>query len=372
VAGLILKQLRKTFTAPDGSRKTAVRDVSLSMDTGEIVVLVGPSGCGKTTLLRLVAGLDAPDSGSVFLDGKEVTRTPAGERGVAMVFQDLALYPHLTARENMAFGLHARRLDRRENNRRVDAMAGLLDLDDCLDRIPAELSGGERQRVALGRALARNPGVLLLDEPFSSLDATLRAQLRAGLLRIQSETGVTVLHVTHDQAEAMALGRRLVVMNEGMTAQEGPACAVYDRPASTFVAGFLGAPPMNLLPCTIEQQDGNWLAMLETGQDIRPVLKTGSIVFKETASEARPVLLGIRPEHIHLEPPPPAQESSWEARVTGIEHLGHETLVRIKLGTMSLTARVPGKAGHQANDRVGLRMAMDKVVLFDRESGHAI
>lgn len=370
MAGLILKQLHKTFTAPDGSRKDAVRDVSLRIDPGEIVVIVGPSGCGKTTLLRLVAGLDVPDAGAVFLDGTDVTLTPASERGVAMVFQDLALYPHMTARDNMAFGLQFRRVDRREIFRRVGAMADLLGLNACLNQLPGELSGGERQRVALGRALVRNPGVLLLDEPFSSLDAALRCQLRAELLRIQAETGVTVLHVTHDQSEAMALGRRLLVMNEGTASQEGPACDVYEKPANTFVAGFLGAPPMNLLPCTLERRDASTVIRVENGQDIRPELRPGSSDFQGSISGARPVLLGIRPEHVHLGPP--AQEPAWNARVTGIETLGHETLVRVAMGSLSLTVRAPGKAPFKAGEMANLRLDADKVRLFDRETTQAL
>jgi ABC-type sugar transport system ATPase subunit len=370
VAGLILKQLHKTFTAPDGSRKVAVRGVSLSIDPGEIAVIVGPSGCGKTTLLRLVAGLDVPDAGAVFLDGTDVTRTPASERGVAMVFQDLALYPHMTTRENMAFGLQVRHLDRREIIRRVGSMADLLGLNDCLNRLPGGLSGGERQRVALGRALVRNPGVLLLDEPFSSLDAALRCQLRAELLRIQAQTGVTVLHVTHDQSEAMALGRRLLVMNEGTASQEGPTCDVYEKPANIFVAGFLGAPPMNLLPCTLEQHGGSTVARLETGRDVQPELLPGPPDFQGSISGARPALLGIRPEHVHLAPP--TQEPAWNARVTGVETLGHEAIVRVAMGALSLTVRAPGKTAFQAGETVGLRLDTDKVRLFDCGSGQAL
>jgi multiple sugar transport system ATP-binding protein len=236
---VVLDNVTKHFPGPNGQATCAVNRASLTVEDKELMALVGPSGCGKTTTLRLVAGLEVPDAGTVALDGQVANSVPAKDRDIAMVFQNLALYPHMTARENLAFGLRLRKLPAAEIEQRVRTTAELLGIADCLARRPAELSGGQRQRVALGRALVRRPGLLLLDEPFANLDAPLRRELRRELLRLHGALNLTTLLVTHDQAEALALGRRVAVMRAGAVEQVGPPAELRARPATPFVAAFL-------------------------------------------------------------------------------------------------------------------------------------
>ncbi|RMD78569.1 MAG: ABC transporter ATP-binding protein, partial [Gammaproteobacteria bacterium] len=254
MAELALEGLGKVF--PDGT--AALRGVDLAVGEGELLVLVGPSGCGKSTLLRLVAGLERPSAGRVRIGGRDVTTLPPQRRDVAMVFQNYALYPHLSVAGNLAFPLRMRGVPRAQRRRRVAEVAALLGLEGLLERRPGELSGGQRQRVAMGRALVRRPQVLLLDEPLSNLDARLRVQLRAELAALQRRTGVTTLHVTHDQAEAMTLGHRVAVLRAGRLEQVGQPEALYREPATAFVAAFLGSPGMNLLAARLEPAPGGW------------------------------------------------------------------------------------------------------------------
>ncbi len=239
VASVVIEHLSKTFSGPAGQQIRAVDDLSLTVEAKELLVLAGPSGCGKTTTLRLIAGLETPDRGSIWIDGRDVTRVPAQERELAMVFQSLALYPHMTARENMAFGLKVRKHPRDEIARRIDEISRVVRIGDCLDRLPADLSGGQKQRVALGRALVLRPRLLLLDEPLSNLDTPLRAQMRAELLRLHKELQFTMIYVTHDHLEAMTLGQRIAVTREGKVEQVAPPMAIYRQPVNRFVAGFL-------------------------------------------------------------------------------------------------------------------------------------
>ncbi len=241
---VVLESVTKHFPAPNGQAICAVNRASLAVEAKELLALVGPSGCGKTTTLRLIAGLEEPDAGTVAINGQVVNQVPARERDIAMVFQNLALYPHMTARENLAFGLKLRKLPAAEIEQRVCATAELLGITDCLARRPAELSGGQRQRVALGRALVRRPPLLLLDEPFANLDAPLRRELRRELLRLHRELGLTTLLVTHDQAEALALGQRVAVMNAGTIEQVGTPTEIRAKPATPFVAAFLDPSPL--------------------------------------------------------------------------------------------------------------------------------
>jgi multiple sugar transport system ATP-binding protein len=239
VSRLVLEQLTKSFPAPNGQPVVAVKEVSFTISAGELLTLLGPSGCGKTTTLRLIAGLETPDAGTITFNGRLGNSMAPKDRDVAMVFQHHALYPHLTAAENLAFGLMIRGMGRAEISQRINELAGKLGLSKCLARKPAELSGGERQRVALGRALIRKPGILLLDEPFANLDAPLRRELRRDLLCLHREQNLTTLLVTHDQAEALALGNRVAVMNEGRIEQIGSPAELRERPATPFVAAFL-------------------------------------------------------------------------------------------------------------------------------------
>jgi len=249
MARVVIEHLTKTFKAPKGKEPivNAVQDLSLAVESGELLVLVGPSGSGKTTTLRLLAGLEEPSQGSIFIDGIDVTKVSARERDVAMVFQHHALHPHMTVFENVAFPLTIRKTPKAEIDRRVREMGELLELGDCLGRAPAEISGGQRQRVALGRALVRRPKLLLLDEPLSNLDAPLRAQMRRLIARLNGNLGCTMVYVTHDQTEAMMLGKRLAVMNGGVLQQIDEPQQIYRTPGNVFVAGFVGWPPMNLL-----------------------------------------------------------------------------------------------------------------------------
>ncbi|HEY8451103.1 MAG: ABC transporter ATP-binding protein [Micromonosporaceae bacterium] len=316
-------------------RVTALDGVDLEVRAGELVTLVGPSGSGKSTILRLIAGLEQPDSGRVLLDGRDVSRIPPQRRAVAMVFQDYALYPHLTVRGNLMFGLRVRRVPRAEAERRARAAAERLGIADLLDRYPDQMSGGQRQRVALARALLREPSVYLLDEPMASLDAPLRFATRAELVALHRELGTTTIYVTHDQTEAMTLGDRVVVLDNGRVRQVGPPQEVYDRPADTFVARFLGNPPMNLVP--------------------------GGGVLGGDAG----VTIGVRPEDLALD-----EDGPVEATVEVVEHLGSEALLRTRCddGT-PLIVRAGPRPAVRPGDRVRLRADPQRLHRFDAESG---
>ncbi|MFI7576623.1 ABC transporter ATP-binding protein [Micromonospora sp. NPDC049497] len=325
-----LEGLRRSY-----GRVTALDGVDLEVRPGELITLVGPSGSGKSTVLRLIAGLDRPDGGRVYVDGQDVARVPPHRRAVAMVFQDYALYPHLTVRGNLLFGLEVRRVRRAEAERRVRAAAERLAIADLLDRYPDQMSGGQRQRVALARALLREPSVYLLDEPLASLDAPLRFATRADLLALHRELRTTTIHVTHDQHEAMTLGERVVVLAEGRVRQVGPPQQVYDEPADTFVAGFLGSPPMNLVP--------------------------GGGVLGGKAD----VTLGVRPEDLALD-----ERGPLAVTVEAVEALGSEAIVltRCADGTR-LTVRTGPRPGVAPGDEVRLRPDPARLHRFDATTG---
>ncbi|MFL6006935.1 MAG: ABC transporter ATP-binding protein, partial [Gaiellaceae bacterium] len=254
MAGIGLVHVTKRFAAD----VVAVDDVSLEIDDGEFVVLVGPSGCGKSTLLRMIAGLEEVTEGAVEIGGRDVTDLAPRHRDIAMVFQSYALYPHMSVRDNLGYGLKVRRTQKAEIRRRVDEVAELLGLGELLERRPAALSGGQRQRVAMGRAIVREPRAFLMDEPLSNLDAKLRVDMRASLAQLHERLGVTTVYVTHDQVEAMTMGTRIAVMRKGVLQQQGPPQTLYDQPDNLFVATFLGAPPMNLIDGALESVDGGW------------------------------------------------------------------------------------------------------------------
>jgi ABC-type sugar transport system ATPase subunit len=305
----------------------AVRSLTLEVADGELMVLVGPSGSGKTTALRMLAGLEAVDGGTVEIDDRVVNAVAPRERDVAMVFQDYALYPQMTVRDNMAFGLRRRKLDRAEISRRVTATCRTLGLEDLLDRRPRELSGGQQQRVALGRALVREPSVLLMDEPLSNLDAQLRVQARSEIRRLQHEVGTTTVYVTHDQVEALTLGDRIAVMNEGRLEQVGTPEELYDEPANVFVGGFIGSPPMSFLP---------W----------------------DCAT------IGVRPEHVR--PWRDGLMGPIEGRVAYVEALGRETLVGVdtESGARLVTA-VEGRARMEVGEPLRLGLVESGIRRFD-------
>ncbi|QDU54267.1 ABC transporter ATP-binding protein [Aeoliella mucimassa] len=306
-----------------GGASPAVCDLTASIDEGELVVLVGPSGSGKSTALRMLAGLETPTAGELFIGDARVNDLPPAKRDVAMVFQDYALFPHMTARNNMAFGLKMQGTPRAEIASRVERAASLLGIAELLDRKPQQLSGGEQQRVALGRAIVRRPAVFLLDEPLANLDAQLRAGMRAELAELQRELAATMLYVTHDQVEAMTLGHRLVLLDRGVVQQIGPPMEVYRRPANRFVASFLGSPPMNLI----------------AGQVDAGVFRSGELTWTVGGSHQGPAVLGIRPEH--LVPVTSNEPPLVEQKPTFVEHLGHELLLHFTLPTTTLIARWP-------------------------------
>ena len=321
MAALALRGLRKQYA----NGVTAVADVSLDVADGEFVVLVGPSGCGKSTTLRMVAGLEDISAGQVLIGGRDVTHAPPAERGVAMVFQSYALYPHMSVEQNMGFALTIAGTPAAQVRAKVAQAAEVLQLGSLLGRKPRELSGGQRQRVAIGRAIVRQPGVFLFDEPLSNLDAALRTQMRAELARLHAQLGVTIVYVTHDQVEAMTLGGRIAVFNQGHIEQVGPPMALYQRPANRFVAGFLGAPQMNLLPARREP------GLL--GADRVAVGQAGALDLGSSSASLRAgqqvASVGVRPEHLQLLPADAA--SGLEAQVVLVEPLGDVTLVHCRL-----------------------------------------
>ncbi len=335
-----------------------LRDVSLEIAAGEFVVFVGPSGCGKSTLLRLIAGLDSICGGDLLIDGRRVNDLEPRERGVGMVFQSYALYPHMSVYDNISFGLKLAKTEKNSLRERVLKTAQILQLDKLLQRKPKELSGGQRQRVAMGRAMAREPDILLFDEPLSNLDASLRVQMRNEIARLHDRLGSTMIYVTHDQVEAMTLADKIVVLNGGRVEQVGSPRELYERPASRFVAGFLGSPRMNFLAARLH-------APGETSLVDTPVLGMTSLPFDSSnlAADA-PLSLGIRPEHVSLK----AAQGTAGIVVTGVEYLGSETYVHLDTGQDEpLICRCEVNAGWQVGDQVELQLEFGNLHLFDAD-----
>lgn len=372
MARLVIEHLTKDFPVTGGGQVRAVNDLSLTVEESEWLVLVGPSGCGKTSTLRLAAGLEEPDTGSITLDGRLLGSLPARDRDIAMVFQTPALYPHLSVFENMAFGLRIRRVPKEERLERVRATAGILGIGDCLQRKPMQLSGGQRQRVALGRALVRRPKLLLLDEPLSNLDPQTRAQLRTELLELRGRLSATALYVTHDQHEAMTLGTRVGVLRLGALQQIGSARLLYDHPANMFVAGFLGSPPMNFLRGRVVRLPDGPAFQSEAGKALAPLAlplpapQSGRL----EALLHRPVVLGIRPEHLNMIRTPDAQP--WPAVVEAIEELGPDKQVHLSVGGDKVVARIPSSETVRVGERVNLSFDVEQARWFDPQTKSAI
>ena len=351
MASVELENISKSF-----GKVEAVRGVSLSIADRELVVFVGPSGCGKSTLLRMIAGLEEITSGTLAIGGKPMNKVPAADRGIAMVFQSYALYPHMTVAENMAYGLKNRGIDKAHIEARVQNAAQILQLGQYLPRKPSQLSGGQRQRVAMGRAIVREPACFLFDEPLSNLDAKLRVQMRVEIKKLQQKLGVTSIYVTHDQVEAMTMADRLIVMNGGKAEQIGKPLDLYARPASQFVAGFLGSPAMNFVPATVGS-DG---ASVELAGGLRLAF-AGGVAGKAGA----PVVLGVRPEHLEV-----AGEGGLAGTVEVVEALGADTLVHIKLaGGESVIARFDGATQVAIGDQLTLAPNPGDLHLFDSNTG---
>ena len=358
MAGIRFQSIRKIF-----GKTVAANDVSLEIKDGEFMVLLGPSGCGKTTLLRCLAGLEHVDAGHVFIGDRDVTDLAPRDRKIAMVFQSYAVFPHLTVFDNIAFGLKMQSRPKDEVKRRVHASAELLELSDYLARYPAQLSGGQRQRVAVARAIVMEAAVLLMDEPLSNLDALLRLQMRAELKRLHQEIKATTIYVTHDQVEALSLGDRIAVMQNGRIVQCDVPMSIYDYPANKFVGGFIGTPPMNFLKGVI-RADGT----VTVGESqIAPAAALKSAFVAKTG---QPILLGMRPENLALVPTP--QANTLRARVLVVEPLGSHKLLTMQVGSEVAKVSVPPDRAVASGDDVWLHFEADKIRWMDVASGEAI
>jgi len=380
MARVELVQLAKQF--PDGS--WGVRDLSLAVDAGELLVLVGPSGSGKSTVLRLLAGLEEVSGGEIRVDGTVVNDRSPQERNVAMVFQNYALYPHMTVRANLAFPLRMRRLAKAEIAAKVAGVAAALGLTELLDRRPAQLSGGQRQRVAMGRALVRDPALFLMDEPLSNLDARLRAEIRTEIAALVRRTGVTTVYVTHDQVEAMTLGQRVAVLHDGRLQQVGTPQELYQRPANTFVAGFLGSPGMNLFQTVVRRGEGGGLTLDFADQRL-PVDPHAVAAYPHLDQHVgQPLIAGLRPEAF-VAAESVSAVTRIEVQITAVEPLGHETLVHFTAPAVVvdpgpegaatsrrlLTARLTGTPTILSGKAFGLGVDTRHLALFGPD-GHAL
>ncbi len=355
MANVRFDEVRKVYD----NGQVAVHGASFEIADGELMVLVGPSGCGKSTLLRMVAGLEEISAGTLSIGGRVVNDVAPKDRDIAMVFQNYALYPHMTVAENLAFGLKLRGHGKAEVQRRVSEAAGMLGLDAMLGKLPRALSGGQRQRVALGRALVREPAVFLLDEPLSNLDAKLRHSVRTEIAQLHRKLGTTMIYVTHDQVEAMTLGQRIVVLNEGVVQQIDTPMALYERPANLFVAGFLGSPAMNVLRGRL--LDGARLQM-----DSGRLFGLGEAQVPEHW-QGREVAVGVRPEH--LQPAREGEEVAFTATVEGIEPVGNEIFVNVLLDGVPLVLRVAPQPLPGVGGELPLVLRSGGLHFFDAESG---
>lgn len=365
MAEVRLSNITKRF-----GKNTVVDRINLTANDKEFLVLVGPSGCGKTTTLRLIAGLEEATEGEIYIGDRKVNQVPPKDRDIAMVFQNYALYPHMTVYKNMAFGLQRSKFPKAEIDQYVREGAKMLGIEDFLDRKPKELSGGQRQRVAMGRAIVRKPQVFLFDEPLSNLDAKLRVQMRGELARLHERLETTIVYVTHDQIEAMTLADRIVVMNNGLIMQTGTPLEVYENPQNLFVAGFIGSPSMNLLEATVVEDTGR---LYVDGDGFHLAIPKG-LEGKYQDRVNGEVIFGIRPEHIRdrssSEDLPGMEE--LEAVVDVIEPLGSEVVLIVKAGEHHLTARVEPHTKASIHQPIRLAIDMNKMHLFDKETGYMI
>jgi multiple sugar transport system ATP-binding protein len=357
MAALDFDNVRKVY--PNG--RAAVAGADFSVAAGELVVLVGPSGCGKSTLLRMIAGLEDISAGELRIAGKRVNELAPRERDIAMVFQNYALYPHMSVAENLAFGLKLAGTPKAEVEKRINEAAAMLGLTDLLARRPAELSGGQRQRVALGRALVRQPKVFLLDEPLSNLDAKLRAAMRVEIARLHRQLGATMVYVTHDQVEAMTLGHRIVVMDDGVIQQIDTPLALYARPANVFVAGFLGSPGMNLLRGRVND-DGSHVE-LAAAQALLPLPRTLRL------APGRDIVLGLRPEDLSVAGDISDSDALISTVVELVEPVGNEMFLNLRAGAEPLIARVPPGPPPAAGAEIRLHCPPQRLHVFDAGSG---
>ncbi len=363
MAQVVLKDLNKKY-----DEVHAVKDVNLHIRDKEFVVLVGPSGCGKTTTLRMIAGLEEITAGQISIGDRVVNDLPPKDRDIAMVFQNYALYPHMTVYDNMAFGLKMRKFPKAEIQKRVQDAAEILGIQELLKRKPRQLSGGQRQRVAVGRAIVRHPQVFLFDEPLSNLDAKLRVQMRVELKRLHERLETTAIYVTHDQVEAMTLGSRVVVMKDGWVQQVGEPMEIYSRPANKFVAGFIGSPSMNFIPVTLAESNG---ALYASAKDLKirvPAERQGRL----GAYKGQSVTLGIRPEDFRVGAGTDSLDSAGEATVEVVEPLGSEILLDTTVAGQSVTARVDPTIKARAHDKIRLVFTPERIHFFDAKTEEVI
>jgi multiple sugar transport system ATP-binding protein len=347
-----IDHLHKIFDGPDGGQITAVDDFSIDIEQGEFIVFVGPSGCGKTTTLRCIAGLEGPTEGRIYLNGDDITDQPPQERDIAMVFQNYALYPHLSVRENIGFGLKNRtNLSKEERNERVEEIAELMDITDLLDKNPGDLSGGQQQRVATGRAIVRDPEVFLFDEPLSNLDANLRKHMRTEIQQLQNEFGTTSIYVTHDQEEAMTMADRIVVLKNGALQQIGAPTEVYNYPVNRFVADFIGEPSMNFFDVTVEDDR---LVHDHFEYEI-------SSTVQDTIEGVDRLTLGVRPEDIHV-----ASDGGIGVTVEVLEELGSQNLLNVSFGGDQMyIVEVETSVAPDNGESLNVTFAEDDIYLFD-------
>lgn len=349
---------------------TAVNDFNLDIDDKEFVILVGPSGCGKTTTLRMIAGLEEVSEGEIYIADKLVNDVAPKDRDIAMVFQNYALYPHMTVFDNMAFGLKLRKTPKNEIKRRVHEAARILDIEHLLDRKPKALSGGQRQRVALGRAIVRDPKVFLMDEPLSNLDAKLRVQMRTEISKLHLNLQTTFIYVTHDQTEAMTMGTRIVVMKDGFIQQVDTPQTLYEKPNNMFVAGFIGSPQMNMWNVMIEKR-GDGIHLLFDKNDVK-LAEAKAKKLEESGYVGKEIIMGIRPEHIHDEDMymSQMQDSIIDAQIEVVEMLGAETFLYMQVNgaTSTVTARVNPRTKAKAGDTIKVSLDTTRMHFFDKET----
>lgn len=365
MASVSLQNVTKVYRGQRGEEIPAVKNLNLEVPDKSFMVLLGPSGCGKTSTLRMVAGLEPLSSGRIFIGDKDVSRLPPGDRDVAMVFQNYSLYPHLNVAENLAFGLRVRRYPATDIIRRVREAAAILGIEDLLERMPHDLSGGQQQRVAVGRAIVRQPRVFLFDEPLSNLDAKMRAQLRAELIKLHQRIQTTIIYVTHDQSEAMTMGQQVALLRDGALQQSGPPLTLYREPVSTFVAGFLGSPPMNFIRGTLHARESSRIVFRESGGgsleiELIPRESLGRLIDKE-------IQIGLRPENLQpLLPGETPDTATFPAHLDIVEPTGAETFCYLQTGVNTLICRSRHNIDtREAGHRMLFRVANDKVLLFD-------
>ena len=375
MAKVVIERLLKTYSEKSGAGVRAVNEISLTIEDREFMVLVGPSGCGTSTTLRMIAGLEEISGGTIAIEGKVVNQVLPKDRDIAMVFQNYALYPHMTVYENLAFGLKQRRFPKPEVDSRVREAAAMLGLEGLLDRRPKALSGGQRQRVAVGRAIVRKPKVFLFDEPLSNLDAKMRVSTRTEISKLHARLGATMIYVTHDQVEAMTMGDRICVMKDGNIMQVAAPLELYDRPANLFVAGFIGSPPMNLFKGTIKR-GANHLTFVEANAKSAPLILTLDDRLSSLAALHidKPIVFGVRPEDVQdtlsVAQPDPTRTADVTVEVS--EPMGAETYLYLDTGATTFIARVRPTDRFAPNQKVQVTFALEHAHLFDAETEQAL